>query len=64
MKKRIQRKLKLSKETLRNLTGPDLREALGGATLRTCAEACTDQCFTYQDTCTASGCVTVRQYTC
>jgi hypothetical protein len=37
--RRVQ-KLELSRETLRDLTATDLRNAAGGATIRTCTDLC------------------------
>jgi hypothetical protein len=34
------KKLQLNRETLRDLTSKDLKNALGGATLRTCSDLC------------------------
>lgn len=41
MKKKI-KKLQLHKETLRNMTEGDLKEAVGGVTVRTCETASCD----------------------
>jgi hypothetical protein len=43
MRKQITRKLQLSKETLRNLSDRDLRNAVGGATFK-CGETYATDC--------------------
>lgn len=63
MKRRIERKLNLSKETLRNLSEHDLKGVVGG-THRTVATDCTDYtCITECYNCTES-CWSVRTYHC
>lgn len=51
MKKRINQRLTLNKETLRNLSNRDLESAMGGLT-----QASQYWCPTEDPNCTASGC--------
>ena len=44
--KTLKKKLTLHRETLRNLAGPELSAALGGATQRTCGDTCNASCYT------------------
>ncbi len=44
MKKQQVRKIVLSKETLRHLSGENLAEALGGAITQNLASVCVDTC--------------------
>ncbi|HVG07468.1 MAG TPA: class I lanthipeptide [Thermoanaerobaculia bacterium] len=44
-------KLKLNRETLRNLTESDLRGAVGGATLQNSCDTVTFRCGTMQSNC-------------
>lgn len=44
-------KLKLNRETLRNLTESDLRGAVGGATLQLSCDTITWHCATLQSNC-------------
>jgi hypothetical protein len=42
MKKTISKKLVLSRQTLRLITGTELERVAGGQTLRTCSDLCGD----------------------
>ena len=44
-------KLKLHRETLRNLTESDLQKAVGGATLQNSCDTVTHRCSTQQSNC-------------
>jgi len=55
MKKRIDKKLNLSKETLRYLSEPNLGVVIGGATIRTCQVCPTDDCSQGASGCTIEG---------
>lgn len=66
MKRRI-RKLQLSKETVRTLSGSDLRGAAGGVTIN-CSGRCVPtgefQCSFYTCACTDSGCASNQTACC
>ena len=60
MKKRIEKKLSLSKETLRNLSERELGNVIGGGTTQTgtCCSGGASSC------CTDDSCVTCNSLTC
>jgi hypothetical protein len=55
MKKRIDKKLSLSKETLRNLFDRNLGVVMGGATFQSCQFCRTDACSQGASGCTIEG---------
>ena len=56
MKKRIEKKLRLTKETLRNLSERDLNDMVGAATMANTCVVCVTE---HVDTCTES-CYSIR----
>lgn len=53
MRKKGAKKLKLSAETLRNLTPLDLQDAVGGRTWTNTCGCCTDSCQSMETKCTS-----------
>lgn len=59
MKKQIERRLSLSKETLRNLSERELGGVFGGGPTQTCCNSCSDGCPGPTSSCQSDICTDV-----